>query len=75
MKEYRVALTEAELKAVIRHHSESMCLGDIDADTSKRIHDLTKRLKNDGPEISNDPRPEISLTPDSTFTNEIKGWA
>ncbi len=62
MKKYRVELTEDELRALIRHHGDKISMDSIDADTSRRIHDLTKKLKNDGPEISNDPRPVETLT-------------
>ena len=72
MKTFRVALTENELKAVIRHHASYVAIGEFEPETTKRIHDLTKRLKDDKPEIENDPR----LTNDtSDFSASGKeGW-
>ena len=56
MKTFKLTVTEDELKALINHHSriiqnsiEDGALPSID--TSERIHNLTKRLNKDTPEI------------------------
>jgi hypothetical protein len=66
MKTYKIALTEEEVKAVIMYHSEHMSQGHIDAERSRRIHDLTKRLKDDGPEIE-----KVDI---ETSTEQKAGW-
>lgn len=62
MKTFKVTLTEDELKAIIEYHAEKMVSYDITPERSARIHDLTKRLNKDTPEIENDPRPPIEQT-------------
>lgn len=59
MKTFKVTLTEDELKAIIEYHAEKMVSYDITPERSARIHDLTKRLNKDTPEIDNDPRPAV----------------
>ena len=53
MKTYQTKLTEEELRALISHHATMICYGDenINAERSKRLHDLVKRLNDDKPEI------------------------
>lgn len=63
MKTFTLKVNEDELKALIAHHSSKQnqaCYDDgnkPDIETSARIHDLTKRLNRETPEIETDPRP------------------
>lgn len=63
MKTWKVALTEDELKALIDYHSSRHPAGGYSLETSARIHDLTKRLNKETPEIENDPRPKEDRIP------------
>jgi hypothetical protein len=69
MKTFKLTVTEDELRALIRHHANSLTYtGSINAigmdysnystETSERIHTLTKRLNKETPEIESDPRPQ-----------------
>jgi hypothetical protein len=70
MKTFKLTVTEDELRALIRHHANTMTYaGSIGAngaydysnysiETSERIHTLTKRLNKETPEIESDPRPQ-----------------
>ena len=62
MKTFKLTVTEDELKALINHHAFNMANreGPFDTDTSERIHNLTKRLNKDTPEIEGNPVPEIN---------------
>ena len=58
MKTFKLTVTEDELRALIdfnlAHHQDKPTV-----ESSARIHDLTKRLNKETPEIENDPRSEI----------------
>lgn len=63
MKTWKLTVTEGELTALIHHHSRLMqnAIEDgkvVSAELSQRIHDLTKRLNRETPEIEGDPRPQ-----------------
>lgn len=59
MKTWTVKINEEELRALIIHHNYRMLgAGNVDIETSARIHDLTKRLNRETPEIEGDPRPQ-----------------
>lgn len=53
MKTFKITVTEDEMRALIRFHSERMIVDDQKIETSERIHNLTKRLNKDTPEIEN----------------------
>jgi len=62
-KSFTVKLTEEELQAVIHMHALKMATAidtgmSVNPETSARLHDLTKRLTRETPEIENDPRPK-----------------
>ena len=68
MKTFKLTITEDVMRALIRHHANSLTYtgaihgGEMDysnysTETSERIHTLTKRLNKDTPEIEGDPRP------------------
>ena len=58
-RKFGLKVTEEELKTLILHHASSLYASEnLTVETSKRIHDLMKRLHNDGPEIESDPRPK-----------------
>jgi hypothetical protein len=44
MKTYRVELTDDEVRAVIRYQAGRIISGNENLATSKRVHELTKRL-------------------------------
>lgn len=50
MKTWTLKIDEDELKALIMHHVNRM-FSDQSVERSSRIHDLTKRLNKDAPEI------------------------
>lgn len=52
MKTWKLTVNEDELRALINHHVNSM-FGDTSIERSARIHDLTKRLNKETPEIEN----------------------
>lgn len=60
---YKVGLTKSELEAVIlfnlSKHADSMDIGSVSIDTSKRIHDLTKRLTSDSVDVEKDQLEEV----------------
>ncbi len=62
MKTFKVTLTEDEVKALIDYHRFKGD-GQYTIETSQRIHDLTKRLNKETPEIENDPRPKEEQGP------------
>lgn len=62
MKTFKVTITEEELIAIIEHHAHKMSSYEITPERSARIHDLTKRLHKETPEIENDPRPPMEQT-------------
>lgn len=66
MKTFKLTVTEDELKALIDFHKQSTS---YDIETSERIHNLTKRLNRETPEIDNDPRPQ-----DTIQTQDKVGW-
>jgi hypothetical protein len=52
MKKFKLILTEHELKALIDHyHSSHWHVKNYSTETSERIHNLTKRLNKNTPEI------------------------
>lgn len=63
MKTFKLTVTEDEVRALIRHHANSLTytgsmngIGEMDysnysTETSERIHNLTKRVNKDTPEI------------------------
>ena len=68
MKTFKITVSEGELVALIHYHNGIMCL-DIQSnanpsiETSERIHNLTKRLNKDTPEIEAvDPQLEAAKT-------------
>lgn len=60
MKTWKLTVNEEELKALITYHANRMSapIADTSAERSARLHDLTKRLNKDTPEIESDPRPK-----------------
>lgn len=65
MKTWKLTVNEDELKALIAYHSRNHvyasdvnCIDayDISTERSQRIHDLTKRLNRETPEVESDPR-------------------
>ena len=52
MKTWTLKINEEEMRALITHHNNSM-FGDQSVERSARIHDLTKRLNKDTPDIEN----------------------
>lgn len=76
-RKFRLQVTEDELKALISHHANSITsglFGAITTDISARIHDLTKRLHSDAPEISNDKEPIIQPEAMITSGASKSGW-
>ena len=62
MKTFKLTVTEDEMKALISHHAMNMEVR-FDVETSERIHNLTKRLNKDTPEIEAvDPQLEAAKT-------------
>jgi pyruvate-formate lyase-activating enzyme len=52
MKKFKLTVDEEELKALIRFHSANILDNDnYEIERSQRIHDLTKRLNKETPEI------------------------
>ena len=64
-KTWKLTVNEEELKALIDHHKQRSCFNSYDVETSSRIHDLTKRLNKDTPEIE----PEVK-----TENKASDGW-
>lgn len=68
MKTFGLKITEDELKALIRYHANKISYSvhspagldhtNYDIETSQRIHDLTKRLNKETPEIEGDIGPQ-----------------
>lgn len=56
MKTWKLTVNEEELKALINFHLSS-AYNDSSIERSQRIHDLTKRLNRDTPEIEGNPKP------------------
>lgn len=56
-KTWKLTVDEVELRVLIAHHAALMAAGEADdTETSARIHDLTKRLNKDTPDIENDTK-------------------
>lgn len=70
MKTWKLTVNEDELRALIDYHHNSVLIqGKHDVERSARIHDLTKRLNRETPEIENDPRPKEKMpTPEPQTT-------
>lgn len=71
---WTLKVNEGELRALIAHnmskHYETMTV-----ESSSRIHDLTKRLAKDTPEIDNDPRPtQEAPQPQQEAAKAPGGW-
>ena len=82
MKTWTLKVSEEELKAIINHHVDKHHEGfGYDTERSARIHDLTKRLNKDTPEIEGDPRPKESTTtmtgadPENNKADEASPWS
>lgn len=71
MKTWSLKINEEELKALIDHHAAMHGTGDYEIERSARIHDLTKRLNKETPEIETDPRPDETRQPPVT---QPEGW-
>ena len=86
MKTFKLTVTEDELRALIRHHANSLTYsgsllpgGGLDysnysTETSERIHTLTKRLNRDTPEIESDPRPNEPTQVEAAKEEQPSGW-
>lgn len=67
-RKFKVTLNEDELKAVISYNSGRLW-ENYSVECSARIHDLTKRLNRDTPEVEQD-KPNTSTEDQSTTA----GW-
>mgnify|MGYP003440998536 CR=1 FL=1 len=70
MRTFKLTVTEDELKAIIRHHTNHMAIDGYKVDTSARIHDLTKRLnkRNDDADNTDVERENATEQP------KVEGW-
>lgn len=72
-KTWKLTVTEEELRAIISYNTNRLA-HDPTIERSARIHELTKKLNKNDPEIESDPRP----TEDAALSNETKintsGW-
>lgn len=67
MKMFGLKVSEDELKALINYNLSNHGLNrEYDIERSQRIHDLTKRLNKETPEIENDPRTEEEPKPSNS---------
>lgn len=67
MKTFGLKVSEDELKALIDYNLSRHGLNrEYDIERSQRIHDLTKRLNKETPEIENDARAEEEQKPSSS---------
>lgn len=68
MKTWTLKIDEDELRALITYHNNRMFV-DQSIEHSSRIHDLTKRLNKDTPEIENAEQAQPQTAP-----KEAQGW-
>jgi hypothetical protein len=69
MKTWKLTVNEDELKALINHHRFKT--DDTTVETSARIHDLTKRLNKETPEIEKDEPQQVAAETQQPTTS---GW-
>ena len=63
MKTFKITVDESELRAIIDYHLSLHEIIGYKSETSERIHNLTKRLNKDTPEIEAvDPQLEAAKT-------------
>lgn len=83
MKTFKLTVNEDELKALISHHAYKMfgdtTTADFGVNTSARIHDLTKRLNRDMPDIEKEVDnkqnyDEENKNPEVVNTSTVPGW-
>lgn len=70
MRTFKLTVTEDELKAIIRYHTNNMPIDGYKVDTSARIHDLAKRL-NKTVEENNNANVERE---NATEQPKVEGW-
>ena len=68
MKTWKITVNEDELRALIMYHN-NMMFTDVTVEHSSRIHDLTKRLNKEIPEIENAEQAQPIPTPPTS-----SGW-
>lgn len=71
MKTWKLTVNEEELRALIDHHTSMHAKGDYEVDRSARIHDLTKRLNKETPEIEKDEPQQVAAETQQPTTS---GW-
>lgn len=69
MKTWKLTVNEDELRALITHHLNKM-FGEQSVERSARIHDLTKRLNKETPEIENAEQAQ----PQQAAPKSTEGW-
>lgn len=74
MKTFGLRINEEELRALIDYHAAMHGKGDYDIERSQRIHDLTKRLNKETPEIEGDPRPQEEAKEEVITKTDSTGW-
>lgn len=69
MKTWTLKINEGEMRALIDYNLIQLQSCDYKTETSARIHDLTKRLNKDIPEIENAEQAQPQAAP-----KEAQGW-
>jgi len=70
MKTFKLTVDENELRAIISHHMYSSPDG-FTVERSSRIHDLTKRLNKETPELEKE---ETENNPKVENNTAVAGW-